>query len=422
MADIAVGSLPFREQIAFFRGKQNLGTQSWTDIWQEQHDNSFVIAGAMKADLVNDFRTAVDKVVAEGATLQEFRKDFDNIVAQHGWEYNGGRNWRTRVIYDTNLRTSYQAGRYAQLNDPDLLSRRPYWMYVHSDLVVNPREEHLAWDGLVLAADDPFWDTHYPPNGWGCKCTVRPVSERQLRSMGKTGPDKAPTIKYETVTVGARGPSPRTVEVPEGIDPGWAYAPGQSVIRGLTPAMETMTDRLAVWPADIGATTFSSVSEVLVPRIQASYSRWVDELVAGQKPVRDWKVISAAGSAEIEYLAGREIYLQSAEIAIQDSLIIGRKQERHIASGDALSIDEFRLLPTLLSGGPTVIFDTVKNNLLYILASENNRNTRIVVEPNFTLKGQNKVINAVRSAAKVSTDSINSRIKGKQYILIRGEK
>jgi hypothetical protein len=64
---------------------------------------------------------------------------------------------------------------------------------------------------------------------------VRPVGDRQLQQMGKDGPDTAPAIKYETQTVGARGPTPRTVRVPEGIDPGWAYTPGRSWTRSFTP-------------------------------------------------------------------------------------------------------------------------------------------------------------------------------------------
>lgn len=223
---VSYGSLPFAEQIAFFRRKLNLPTNSWTDIWQEAHDHAFVVAGANRAELVADFRAAVDKAIAEGATLAQFRKDFDAIVAKHGWSYNGGRNWRSRVIYETNLRTSYAAGRYAQLQK--LKAVRPFWRYRHSDAVAHPRPMHLAWDGLVLRADDPWWHTHFPPNGWGCQCGVEALNARDLQRLGKDGPDTAPPIDMQAVTVGTSGPSPRTVETPAGVDPGFGYTPGAS--------------------------------------------------------------------------------------------------------------------------------------------------------------------------------------------------
>ena len=221
------GRLPFAKQIAFFREKLNLSTAAWTDIWQAQHDRAFVVAGAAHADLVEDLRGAVDRAIAEGTTLADFRRDFDSIVGRHGWSYKGGRTWRTQVIYGTSVRTSYAAGRYRQMKE--IADRRPYWRYRHSHASEDPREDHLSWDGLILPHDDPWWDTHYGPNGWGCKCYVEALSPRDLERLGKSGPDKAPTVNMRTVTVGANGPSPRTVEVPEGIDPGWAYAPGQSI-------------------------------------------------------------------------------------------------------------------------------------------------------------------------------------------------
>lgn len=220
------GSLPFQEQIAFFRRKLNLPTASWTDVWQAAHDHAFVVAGANRMDLVQDFRAAIDQAISEGTTLAQFRKDFDAIVAKHGWSYNGGRNWRSRVIYETNLRSSYAAGRYAQLQS--LKKTLPFWRYRHSDSVMHPRPMHLAWNGLVLSADDPWWETHFPPNGWGCQCTVEGIDEIDLQDLGKSGPDTAPPTDLETVTVGARGPSPRTVETPAGVDPGFGYTPGKS--------------------------------------------------------------------------------------------------------------------------------------------------------------------------------------------------
>ncbi len=220
MTSVRYGSLPFEAQIAFFRKKMAIPSRTWTDLWQNEHDHAFVVAGAMRMALVEDLQKSVQKAIEQGSTLAEFRKDFDRIVAEHGWSYRGSRGWRTRVIYETNLRTSYQAGRYAQLQ------RFDYWQYHHSPASEDPRPEHLGWDGLVLAKDDPFWQTHYPPNGWGCKCTVTGISKKRLRSKGLKV-SESPKLRMRKVIAGRFGPSPRTVYVPQGIDPGWAYAPGR---------------------------------------------------------------------------------------------------------------------------------------------------------------------------------------------------
>jgi len=161
------GGKPFDEAIGFFRNKLSMPTAHWDDLWKMMHTKGFTIAGAMEEELLDDMRSSVDKAISEGITLADFRKDFDSIVENHGWIYNGGRNWRSKIIYDTNLRTAYMAGRYQQMTDPDVVALRPYWQYRHGGSA-NPRDEHLVWDGLTLPHDDPWWDTHYPPNGWGC--------------------------------------------------------------------------------------------------------------------------------------------------------------------------------------------------------------------------------------------------------------
>ena len=190
MPEISAVSRPFKEAVDYFRNKVNLPTKTYRDIQHGAHTKAFVVAGATKEDLLADFRAAIDKAISKGTSLQEFRKDFDNIVKQHGWSYNGSRGWRSKTIYATNIQTAYAAGRYKQMTDPDVLKRRPYWQYLVGDSKKH-RKEHLKWNGLILPANDPFWETHYPPNGWGCKCRVRSLSENDLKRMGRK-PDKAP--------------------------------------------------------------------------------------------------------------------------------------------------------------------------------------------------------------------------------------
>ncbi|MBF2055099.1 MAG: hypothetical protein IGS03_16745 [Candidatus Sericytochromatia bacterium] len=219
---------PFSKQAEFFRAKlgNQVPTEKWTDMQKNAHDKAFTVAGAMKADLLADLAQAVDKAMLNGGTLQTFRADFADIVKKHGWDYNGEFNWRTKTIYMTNLRTSMAAGRLAQLQEGGY----PYWVYRHSGSA-NPRHQHKAWNGLTLPADDPFWQTHYPPNGWGCGCRVvgirKPEDARRYGGDGKLSP--RPVIQID----------PRT-GTPVGIDKGWDYMPGATAaaqLRGMTPEL-----------------------------------------------------------------------------------------------------------------------------------------------------------------------------------------
>lgn len=230
MADPVVEAidLPFEEAIAFFRQKSRVPTEHWTDVWRTAHSRAFMVAGAATDALLQDFQDAIQQALDQGTTLEAFRKQFDDIVEKHGWAYNGTPGWRSRIIYETNLSTAYSAGRYAQLNDPDVRQAFPYWTYVHGDSQ-RPRPQHLAWNGMTLRADDPFWESHYPPNGWRCSCRVSATSEASLARRGKSGPDTAPPTEYRPW----RNPHTGAVhQVPVGIDPGFDYNPGQAWLQG----------------------------------------------------------------------------------------------------------------------------------------------------------------------------------------------
>ena len=86
------------EAIRFIRDKLDVPSASWTDLWQQQHSVAFTVAGAQSEALVRDFHDAVNRAIANGTTLDDFRRDFDRIVAEHGWSYNGSRGWRSAIL------------------------------------------------------------------------------------------------------------------------------------------------------------------------------------------------------------------------------------------------------------------------------------------------------------------------------------
>lgn len=232
--------LPFEDAIRYFRDKANVKTKHWYDVYGAAASRTFWVAGATTDALVEDFRQAIDKAIANGTSLADFRKDFDDIVVRHGWkgwkgeENAAGRAWRTRIMFETNLRNAYSAGRYAALTKPETLDVFPFWQYNHSGSS-HPRLEHLSWDGLVLRADDTFWVTNYPPNGWHCGCYVTPVSNEELKRQGKTEPDASPDLLPIAQDVGGK-----RVMVPKGVDAGFEYNPGREWLRRTAPGRETI--------------------------------------------------------------------------------------------------------------------------------------------------------------------------------------
>lgn len=252
---------PFAEQVAFFRNKLGnlVPTARWDDLKRSGHDTGFMVAGAAKADLLADLAVAVDRAVTEGKSIEAFRKDFRAIVQQrgwHGWTGEGSAKmeaWRTRIIYTTNANTAYAAGRYAQLQ------AFGFWIYRHSDAVNHPRPQHVSWNGLTLPKDHPFWQSHYPPNGWLCHCYV--VGTRSAQGAKRLGgnPDKSLPDGWDAI-------DPKT-GAPAGIDKGWDYAPGASVAH----TVQAMAQKTVQWPYTLAKAYMQNVPEPVRDALATSY-------------------------------------------------------------------------------------------------------------------------------------------------------
>ena len=228
-------SVPPVEAVEHFRAKGYVVGFDWRDVDAATHARAFTAAKAMRQDILEDLREAVDAAIAEGLTFRQFQERLEPVLRSKGWwgrqemvdPLTGekrlvqlGSPRRLRTIFDTNLRMSGAYGRWERTQR--LKQAMPYLRYV-SVLDARTRPEHAAWHGTVLPVDHPFWHTHYPPNGWHCRCTVVQLSERDLQRYGfEVSPDPAlQTRSWFNARTG------QTAQVPRGIDPGFQHNAGR---------------------------------------------------------------------------------------------------------------------------------------------------------------------------------------------------
>ena len=394
----------FAEQLAFFRNKLKLPSSAWDDIMQAAHDRAFIVAGAAQADLVNDLHGAIAKSIENGTGLDAFRKDFNAIVLKNGWTgWTGegsaaGQAWRTRIIYQTNMATSYAAGRYQQLTDPGLLAIRPYWRYVHADGVAHPRPLHLAWNGIVLRYDHVFWQTHFCPNGWGCHCRVTSADAGDYADAQDAGRAEPPS--------GWDDIDPKT-GAPIGIDKGFDYAPGANAD---TPLADFIGNKLINLEAPVGAEMYQALQPVLQAETNAAFSDFLDGVLADPGQGGRMAVVGAIDPATLDWLAHNGIDPATAGIGVQDGLIAD-----NIAAGDALTREEWASLPDVLANPDQVLFDSGK--LVYISASSDSQTAALAFVLDFqSAKG---VPNRLAAAFKLLQMHIAAGIADGLYEVVK---
>ena len=219
--------------LAFLRRKRQRPSAHWLAVWREEHAAAFTVAQMTRLDLVEQTHRALTRAIRQGETLETFRARLEPWLVTHGWTpqgRGGSIGVRLRRIYDVNLRQAHAAGQWDRITRSKALL--PYLVYELGPSTEH-RPDHAAWAGLCLTVDDPWWRTHYPPNGWGCKCRVR-----QVAKPPKGAVTTAPPTQTRAWTHPVTG---EISEVPVGIDPGWDYHPARHAAAGTAQAL---TDRL----------------------------------------------------------------------------------------------------------------------------------------------------------------------------------
>lgn len=393
MPDVVLGSVPAKAAIENIRSKLRVPSKRWDAMMGEAHAKAFTIAGAMKAELLADFHESLTEIAEKGGSLQDFRRDFDKIVAKHGWEYKGSRGWRSHLIYSTNMRTANMAGRWKQIQRTK--NSRPYLVYMTvGDSRV--RDEHRNWHNTVLPVDHPWWDTHFPPNGWGCRCYVNTLSDRQRERQGLEV-SQAPVIKnterYNTLTGESYGTAP------EGIDTGWDYNPGKAWL-GTDVAFG---QRLMTLPRHIRQAALANNRDH-IEQLNKSWGSWLKER-EGQRPSGYAHTVGYLGDDVISALEQREIEPIGAAIVVFD------KQLDHLSGGHKsekkrVPSEWILNLPVNLRGYSAILLH--KNDLVFVFdQSAAEKNYKAIVQVNFKRKGQ--AFNSVRSLGVVNKNDLNKR-------------
>lgn len=218
-----VDGVKFVEAIKFLRQRLALPDGAWLKLLQEADEAARDRSAGMNEAMVRDVLEAVLKALEAGSTVETFRDEFDAIVAARGWTGDNTAGWRSALTFRVMTAQAMAAGRWRQIQR--LKARRPWLRYITAgDHRV--RDAHKAWHGIILHADDPWWNTHFPPNGFNCRCHVQLLSGRDLIRFGLTVTSEAPplntVIKFLRDQTGTLVP----VDVPAGIDPGFAVSFG----------------------------------------------------------------------------------------------------------------------------------------------------------------------------------------------------
>ena len=206
-----------KNAIAYLKQKHIAESWDWQDMLDDAHVSAFTIAKSAELDVATDIYQAVLKAAESGQTFSDFTRQLTPVLQQKGWwgkqavpnpdtgelqNVQLGSPYRLKTIYLTNLQSAYMAGRYAEMTAA--IATHPYWQYV----TVNDgkvREAHRKLHGQVFAADDPVWDTLYPPLDYRCRCRVRPLSHSQGAALVQPSP------KLESIIVDI-GTNPATGE------------------------------------------------------------------------------------------------------------------------------------------------------------------------------------------------------------------
>jgi uncharacterized protein with gpF-like domain len=233
------GPIP-QEALDYFEAKDYQIGFDYRDVWKEEHVAAFTVAKVMRENILEAISEELDNSIQNGTTLKEFQENLTPFLQKKGWwgakkmvdpktgdvvKAQLGSPARLKLIYETNMNVAHSAGQWQRIERN--IDVTPNLIYGLGPSKVH-REVHVSWNGTILPATDPFWNTHFVPNGYGCLCTIRALTASQTEGLGGI------TARPDTTRIPWENKRTGEIEyVPIGIQPGWDYNPGKERLKNL---------------------------------------------------------------------------------------------------------------------------------------------------------------------------------------------
>lgn len=148
-------------------------------LYEKMQRNINDFAAHKQHSLSRDLRTALFDREGKKRSFD----DFEKMARNFGDTYNE-RYFKTELQLVTQQANAAEAWQGFQ----EMSDIYPNLRYVAVD-DARVRLEHKALDNIVRPINDSFWLTHYPPNGWNCRCKTIAVDE------DVTPIDKVPVVE-----------------------------------------------------------------------------------------------------------------------------------------------------------------------------------------------------------------------------------
>jgi SPP1 gp7 family putative phage head morphogenesis protein len=280
------------EAVAYLRDKLPQTTWDKFELSALAHQTTFTVAKLSSAAMLQDVQDALTQAIDEGLTMSQFRELLTDKLVAGGWrarktlttgqelvtETTSGfmgrvsadgeigsrfdKPTRLETIFRTNLQSAYMAGRYEQFKAN--VNDRPYWQYV-AVMDEKTRPDHAALDGTVLAHDDPFWETHYPPNGYNCRCRVRALTQQDVTDQGLEVTDSSGLMRADEVEYqDGRTMTRSGFDTGNGIvwtDPGFDSRPGATGKQGETDLVELAANSIKKLDPELASKTLDLIAK-----------------------------------------------------------------------------------------------------------------------------------------------------------------